>query len=62
MPKLHSQAEHDSPPPRLWGQRGGTPTPAKAVSKPLPEGRPRFDLALLGLLGLWILLILGLSK
>lgn len=51
MPRLCSQTEHEA------GQKRGRVAHRRA---PAP-GRPRVDLALLGLLGLWVLLIIGIN-
>lgn len=72
MPKLHPPAKDDAP--RKWFRKGtpAAPTPtARASATPktgeiprqiVSRGKPRFDLALFGLLGLWVLLVLGLSQ
>jgi hypothetical protein len=54
MPKLCSQAELERSP---RARKAARPDARPQVA----PGRPRFDLALLGLLGLWALLVIGLS-
>ena len=51
MPQIRSQAEHEA-----VQRRGPAPKVARSAVAP---GRPRVDLALIGLLGLWVLLVLG---